>query len=156
MKRTDRKSHCPVNSVLETVGDPWSLLVVRDVVFHGKHTFCEFLGSEERITTSVLADRLAALVRTGILTKQQSTADRRRGSYTLTEKGLALIPILVELANWGVRYDPEVVANRLWVDKIRADREGLYQLIHDTVSTGGAVFCGEHSVIERLAREASA
>ena len=56
MKRTDRKSHCPVNFALETVGDPWSLLVVRDIVFHGKHAFGEFLASEERITTSVLAD----------------------------------------------------------------------------------------------------
>jgi DNA-binding HxlR family transcriptional regulator len=145
-----------VNFALEAVGDPWSLVIVRDVVFHGKHTFCEFLASEERITTSVLADRLAALVRTGILAKQRSTADRRRESYTLTDKGLALIPILVELANWGLRYDPEVVANPLWVDKIRADREGLYRLIHDTVSAGGAVFRGEHNVIERLAREASA
>ena len=62
MKRTDRKSHCPVNSALEVVGDPWSLLVVRDIVFYGKHAFGEFLASEERITTSVLADRLARLV----------------------------------------------------------------------------------------------
>jgi len=101
VKRTDRKSHCPVNFALETVGDPWSLLVVRDIVFHGKHAFGEFLASEERITTSVLADRLAALVRTGILTKRRSETDRRKESYSLTEKGRALIPVLVELANWG-------------------------------------------------------
>ena len=77
MKRTDRKSHCPVNFALETVGDPWSLLVVRDIVFYGKHAFGEFLASEERVTTSVLADRLATLVRTGVLAKERSTADRR-------------------------------------------------------------------------------
>ena len=84
MKRTDRKSHCPVNFALETVGDPWSLLVVRDIVFHGKHAFGEFLASEERITTSVLADRLATLVRTGILAKRRSATDRRKESYSLT------------------------------------------------------------------------
>ena len=152
MKRTDRKSHCPVNFALETVGDPWSLLVVRDIVFHGKHTFGEFLASEERITTSVLADRLATLVQTGVLAKERIPADRRKEFYTLTEKGLALIPILVELANWGVRYDAEVIVNPFWVDKVRTDREGLYQLIHDTVSAGGAVFRGENSVIDQLAR----
>lgn len=152
MKRTDRKSHCPVNFALETVGDPWSLLVVRDIVFYGKHAFGEFLASEERITTSVLADRLATLVRTGVLAKERSTADRRKESYALTSKGLALIPILVELASWGVRYDSAVVANPLWVDKARTDREELCRLIRDTVSAGGAVFRGENSVIEQLAQ----
>lgn len=156
VKRTDRKSHCPVNSALETVGDPWSLLVVRDVVFYGKHTFGEFLASEERITTSVLADRLATLVSTGILTKRRSETDQRKESYSLTDKGLALIPILVELANWGVAYDPDVVANPLWTDKVRADREGLYQLIRETVAAGRAVFRGEDSVVEQLARVSSA
>lgn len=155
MKRADRKSHCPVNFALETVGDPWSLLVVRDIVFHGKHTFGEFLASEERITTSVLADRLATLVRTGVLAKERIATDRRKESYTLTAKGLALIPILVELANWGVRYDPEVTVNPLWVDKARTDREGLCQLIHDTVSAAGAVFRGKNSVVEQLAQTAS-
>ena len=141
-----------MNFALETVGDPWSLLVVRDIVFYGKHAFGEFLASEERITTSVLADRLATLVRTGVLAKERSTADRRKESYALTSKGLALIPILVELASWGVRYDPVVVANPLWVDKARTDREELCRLIRDTVSAGGAVFRGENSVIEQLAQ----
>lgn len=145
-----------MNSALETVGDPWSLLVVRDVVFYGKHTFGEFLASEERITTSVLADRLATLVSTGILTKRRSETDQRKESYSLTDKGLALIPILVELANWGVAYDPDVVANPLWTDKVRADREGLYQLIRETVAAGRAVFRGEDSVVEQLARVSSA
>lgn len=152
MKRMDRKSRCPVNSALETVGDRWSLLVVRDIVFYGKHTFGEYLASEERITTSVLADRLAALVNSGILTKQRSETDRRKECYSLTDKGLALIPILVELANWGVAYDSDVVANPLWTEKVRTDREGLYRIIRDTVAAGGAVFRGEHSVVEQIAR----
>jgi DNA-binding HxlR family transcriptional regulator len=155
VKRTDRKSHCPVNFALETVGDPWSLLVVRDIVFHGKHAFGEFLASEERITTSVLADRLATLVRTGILTKRRSATDRRKESYSLTEKGLALIPVLVELANWGVSYDPDVTANTFWVSKAQTDRAGLYRLIRDTVLSGGSVFRGENSVIGQLEREAA-
>jgi len=150
VKRTDRKSHCPVNFALETVGDQWSLLVVRDLVFYGKHTFGEFLASEERITTSVLADRLATLVETGILTKERCPTDGRKESYTLTEKGLALIPVLVELANWGVSYDPEVLADPLWVAKAQTDRLGLCQLIRETVLAGGAVWRGDPSVIDQL------
>jgi DNA-binding HxlR family transcriptional regulator len=152
MKRTDRKSHCPVNSALEVVGDPWSLLVVRDIVFYGKHTFGEFLASEERITTSVLADRLAKLTNSGILRKQRDLADRRREFYSLTGRGLELIPVLVELANWGVHYDPEVVENPLWTRKVQTDRTGLYKLILDTVVTGGSVWRGKDSVIEQLRR----
>jgi DNA-binding HxlR family transcriptional regulator len=150
VKRTDRKSRCAVNSALEVVGDPWSLLVVRDIVFYGKHTFGEFLASEERITTSVLADRLAMLVSSGILSKQRNPADKRRELYSLTDAGLALIPVLVELANWGVRYDPEVVENQLWTSKAATDRTGLYQLIQDTVVRGGSVYRGQDSVIEQL------
>jgi DNA-binding HxlR family transcriptional regulator len=155
MKRVGPKSHCPVNFALEAVGDPWSLLVVRDIVFHGKHEFGEFLASEERITTSVLADRLATLVRTGVLAKRRSAADRRKESYSLTEKGLALIPVLVELANWGVSYDPDVAVNPFWVSKAQADRTGLHRLIHDTVKAGGSVFRGENSVISQLERAAA-
>jgi DNA-binding HxlR family transcriptional regulator len=150
VKRTDRKSRCPVNSALEVVGDPWSLLIVRDIVFYGKHTYGEFLASEERITTSVLADRLARLVSNGILSKQRNPADRRRELYALTDAGLALIPVLVELANWGVRHDPEVTENPLWTSKAEADRTGLYKLIHDTVAGGGSVWRGKGSVIEQL------
>jgi DNA-binding HxlR family transcriptional regulator len=153
VKRTDRKSRCAVNSALEVVGDPWSLLVVRDIVFYGKHTFGEFLAAEERITTSVLADRLARLVSGGILSKQRNPADKRRELYSLTDAGLALIPILVELANWGVRYDPGVIENPLWTSKAATDRTGLYQLIHDTVVRGGSVYRGPDSVIEQLRQE---
>jgi DNA-binding HxlR family transcriptional regulator len=152
VKRADGKSHCPVNFALETVGDPWSMLVVRDIVFYGKHTFGGFMTSEERITTSVLADRLASLVAAQILGKQRSPADRRRVYYSLTDKGLALIPVLVELANWGVSYDPEVVANPQWISKARTDRQGLCDLIRETVLAGGSVLRGEDSVIDQLRR----
>jgi DNA-binding HxlR family transcriptional regulator len=145
-----------VNSALEVIGDPWSLLVVRDIVFYGKHTFGEFLASEERITTSVLADRLAKLANTGILSKQRDPADKRREFYSLTGKGLALIPILVELANWGVSYDREVVENPLWTRKVETDRTGLYELILDTVVSGGSVWRGKDSVIEQLRHTARA
>ncbi len=152
MKRTDHKSHCPINFSLEVVGDPWTLLVVRDIVFYGKHTFSEFMASAERITTSVLADRLALLVEKGILHKSPSTEDKRREVYVLTAKGLALIPVLVELANWGVAYDPDVVPNETWLAQSQADKAQLCAMIHDTVVAGGSVFSGDNSVIAQLRR----
>ncbi|HET9059381.1 MAG TPA: helix-turn-helix domain-containing protein [Acidimicrobiales bacterium] len=152
MKRRDRKSHCPVNVALETFGDPWTLLVVRDIVFHGKHTFGEFFASAERVTTSVLADRLASLVAAGILTKHPSATDGRKECYRLTDKGLGLIPVLVEMANWSIGHDPLVPANPHWLAKVQSDRDGLYQLIRNTVMAGGSVFCGEHNVIEQLSQ----
>jgi DNA-binding HxlR family transcriptional regulator len=152
MKRTERNAHCPVNVALETLGDSWSLLIVRDLVFYGKRTFGEFLASEERITTSVLADRLAMLVREGILAKSQSPDDRRKEHYALTEKGLALIPVLVELANWGVTYGPEVIPNPLWVRKAQTDPQGLRELIDKTLRAGGSVWHGPNSVIDQLER----
>jgi DNA-binding MarR family transcriptional regulator len=95
------------------------------------------------------------LVRTGILTKRRSATDRRKESYSLTEKGLALIPVLVELANWGVSYDPDVAANPFRVNEAQTDRAGLYRLIRDAVLTGGSVFRGENSVIAQLERAAA-
>lgn len=155
MKRTDRNPRCAVNVALETVGDPWSLLVIRDIVFYGKRTFGEFLASEERITTSVLSDRLTTLLQNGILTKRRSSADKRKECYSLTDKGLSLIPVLVELATWGATYGAAVATNPLLVQNAQTDPTGLRQLIHDTVLEGGAVFRGQNSVIEQLSTRAS-
>jgi DNA-binding HxlR family transcriptional regulator len=148
VKRHGPKSHCPVNVALETVGDPWSLLVIRDIVFAGKHTFGEFMASEERITTSVLADRLAMLVQSGVLAKERHASDRRKECYSLTEKGLDLIPILIELANWGACYDAGAAPDPVWADMFRNDKEDLHGIIRDTVAAGGAVFGGANSLAE--------
>jgi DNA-binding HxlR family transcriptional regulator len=148
--RRNRNPHCAVNVAVEAVGDPWTLIVVRDIVFHGKHTFREFLESDERITTSVLADRLATLVEQGILTKRRSDTDRRQERYELTEKGLALIPVLVELGNWGARYGPDVTPHPAWLREARSNPRRLHALVKKTVAAGGAAFRGPGNVLERL------
>src|SRR5437762_7785261 len=106
MKHTQhRRSDCPINFALETFGDPWSLLIIRDMVYFGKKTYGEFLESDEGIATNILADRLAHLEATGILIKKRHTTDKRKEVYFLTEKGLDLIPILLDLATWGAKHD---------------------------------------------------
>ena len=111
-KQQHRRSDCPINFALQTFGDMWSLLIVRDIVYFGKQTYREFLESDEGIATNILAGRLAQLVQAGILLKKPHERDKRKEVYALTEKGLDLIPILLELANWSAQHDPQTGARR--------------------------------------------
>jgi DNA-binding HxlR family transcriptional regulator len=150
MKRANGKSHCPINFGLETFGDPWSLLIVRDIVYFGKHTFKEFLASEEAIAPSVLSARLTQLEAAGILVGSPDPADRRRVAYTLTETGLGLIPVMLEIAAWSARVDPETEAPIEWLETVARNKPETIALITDTVRRGGAVFVGEDSVLAQM------
>jgi DNA-binding HxlR family transcriptional regulator len=150
MKRTDQKSHCAVNFALEAIGDPWSLLIVRDVAFNGKYTFNEFLASEERIAKNILASRLAQLEGAGILAKRINPQDRRMGSYTLTEKGIDLIPILFELSKWSVKYDPDTAASKEFSEVYFKDPSRITRMVQDAVLQGRSAFAGEDSVGREL------
>jgi DNA-binding HxlR family transcriptional regulator len=150
MKHTHQKrSDCPINFALETFGDPWSLLIVRDIVYFGKKTYGEFLASEEGIATNVLASRLALLEQKGILVKRACDEDRRKEEYALTEAGLDLIPVLVEMANWSAEHDPHTAAPPAWIALMKAQREQMVQRIRQTVQDGRAVFVGPDSLISQ-------
>jgi DNA-binding HxlR family transcriptional regulator len=108
------RSGCPISIALEMFGDPWSLLIVRDLMFKGLRTFKEFQAAGESIATNILSDRLARLEGAGILTRSRDPADSRRVRYRLTRKGGDLAPILVELVLWSAQYEnteapPEIV-----------------------------------------------
>jgi DNA-binding HxlR family transcriptional regulator len=151
MKHTHhRRSDCPINFALETFGDPWSLLLIRDIVYFGKKTYSEFLESEEGIATNILASRLAHLEQKGILVKKPSEKEKRKEEYVLTEKGLYLIPVLVEMANWSAEHDPQTAAPAAWIALMKTEREKMIQLIHETVQSGGAVFAGEKSLVSQF------
>ena len=150
MKRASGKSHCPINFGLETFGDPWSLLIVRDIVYFGKHTFKEFLASEEKIAPSVLSARLTQLEAAGVLVSSPDPVDRRRVSYRLTEIGLKLIPVLVEIAAWSARVDPATGAPIDWIEMVDRNKAEMLERITTTVRNGGAVFVGENSVLAQL------
>jgi DNA-binding HxlR family transcriptional regulator len=144
-----RRSDCPINFALETFGDPWSLLIIRDLVYFGKKTYSEFLASEEGIATNILASRLAQLEHQGILVKKPHDADERKEMYVLTQKGLSLIPVLVEMANWSAQYDPHTAAPAAWMALMNAEKEKMIRLIGETVQNGGSVFVGEKSVVSQ-------
>lgn len=146
-----RRSDCPINFALETFGDTWSLLIIRDIVYFGKKTYGEFLESEEGIATNILADRLAHLEQKGILVKKPSEKDKRKETFTLTEKGLDLIPILVEMAGWSSEHDPHTAAPPSWIALTNADKEKMIQLMRQTVQSGHAIFAGQDSLISQFA-----
>ncbi len=151
MKHTHQKrSDCPINFALETFGDPWSLLLIRDIVYFGKKTYGEFLASEEAMATNILASRLARLEEQGILMKKPSGQDKRKEEYVLTEKGLDLIPVLVEMANWSAEHDPHTGAPAAWIALMKADREKMIGLMRETVQSGGSVFVGEKSLVSQF------
>lgn len=150
MSKKSLRSHCPVNFALESFGDTWSLLILRDIVFWGKHSFKEFQESKEGIATNILADRLSKLVSSGILAKSADTVDGRRSIYNLSEKGLDLIPMLCEMSAWSTMYDSQTTAPREFVEKIRENRTAMYALMRTVVKNGGSFFVGKNSVIEKL------
>jgi DNA-binding HxlR family transcriptional regulator len=100
-----RRSDCPINFAVEVLGDRWSLVILRDIVFWGKRIYGELLGSDESIATNILASRLRHLEKEGLIKRSSDVADRRKDRYDLTESGIALIPVLVELTCWSARND---------------------------------------------------
>ena len=152
MKRAAGKSRCPINLGLEVVGDPWSLLVVRDIVYFGKRRFGEFLASEEGIAPSVLTDRLNHLVACGVLERSKDPHDARRTSYTLTEHGLGLIPVLLSVAQWTAQSDLETTAPAEWINAVASNPAAMVERIVQTIRRGGSIFVGPDSVAAQLAQ----
>lgn len=107
MPANEPRSYCPINLSLEIFGDAWTLLVLRDLMFAGKRHFRELLQSEERISSNILADRLARLVDNGMLTKTDDPTHKQKAIYSLTEKSITLLPIVVQIGAWGSRWVPD-------------------------------------------------
>lgn len=99
------RSGCPISIALEMLGDAWSLLIVRDLMFKDRQTYNEFLQGGEGIASNILADRLRKLQAAGIVEKRRDAADARRFVYRLTAKGIDLAPALVELVLWSAHHE---------------------------------------------------
>jgi DNA-binding HxlR family transcriptional regulator len=105
--REEQRSGCPINLTLEVVGDKWSLLIIRDMIFGNRRHFRELLTkSEEGISSNILADRLKTLVEQGIITKADDPTHKQKAIYSLTEQGIELLPVLAQMAGWGRKYLP--------------------------------------------------
>lgn len=101
------RSACPINLALEVVGDRWSLIVIRDIIFGNRRHFRDLLThSEEGIASNILAARLKTLLDEGIITRADDPGHKQKGVYSLTEKGIELLPVLAQMAVWGRKYLP--------------------------------------------------
>lgn len=115
------RSGCPINLTLEVVGDKWSLIILRDMMFGGRRHFRELLTkSQEGIASNVLADRLRTLVDAGILVKGDDPSHKQKALYSLTAKGIELLPVLAQMSSWGLKHQsvtPELGIRAELLDK---------------------------------------
>jgi len=135
-KDKKRNTGCPVAFALDTFGDRWSLLVIRDIVLKGAKTYGEFLQANEGIATNVLADRLRELEAEGIITKSRDPENHRKLNYSLTEKGCDLVPVILEMILWSAKYDPKTTARKEILKRIKTDRDGFVEEIRVRFSVG--------------------
>jgi len=129
MKPTIRKSDCPINFALEIFGDKWTFLIVRDLMFKGKHFYGEFLLSEEGIATNILSDRLSLLESNGIIGKSSDPSHKQKIIYRLTRKGIDLVPLLVEVIMWSAKYDKDSAVDMKFVKSVKRDKVGVISKI---------------------------
>jgi DNA-binding HxlR family transcriptional regulator len=102
-----QRSGCPINLTLETLGDRWSLIVIRDLMFGNRRYFRELLTrSEEGIASNILADRLKRLKKAGLVSRRDDPSHKQKAIYSLTEASIALVPLLAHMGGWGLRYTP--------------------------------------------------
>lgn len=134
------RSGCPINLTLEILGDRWSLIVIRDIMFGNRRHFRELLqNSEERIASNILADRLRRLVEKGLLTRADDPSHKQKAIYSLTEMAIDLVPLFAHMGAWGRKHLPaseelsiraELLQNggpKLWeefMDELRARHLG--------------------------------
>lgn len=120
-----RRSNCPISNVLDHVGDKWSLLVLRDLMFFSKQSFSSLQNSDEKIATNILSQRLENLEKDGLINKQTDPKDRRKKVYSLTPKGKDMLPIMIEMMIWSSKHDSQTNAPKPFIDKAINDRKAL-------------------------------
>ncbi len=107
MKTITRRSKCPISYTMDVFGDKWTMLIMRDLLLYGKDSFSEFLCSDEKIATNILADRLNVLLQEGFVTKHTAPTNKSKFLYRPTEKAIEIIPILSEITLWAEKYNPD-------------------------------------------------
>ena len=127
-----KRSDCPISCSLDVFGDKWSLLIIRDIMLRSKMSYSEFLDSEEKIATNILVNRLKVLEEENILSKSVSPANRSKFIYRLTPKGVDLLPIVIEIMDWGAKYNENCprreLGKKIQKDKTKVIAEYLEKL----------------------------
>jgi len=120
-----RRSNCPIACALDLLGDKWTLIVLRDLIMARKRYFQELLEGNEGIATNILASRLKLLEAAGLVTRRADPAQVRRVIYAPTEKALDLLPVLIELMRWSMKYNSRSTTPGHLARRLAEDRNGL-------------------------------
>lgn len=105
--KEDHRSGCPINLTLEILGDRWSLIIIRDMMFGNRRHFRELLTqSEEGIASNILADRLKRLLEKGLITRADDPSHKQKAVYSLTDMAIGLVPLFAHMGAWGRRHLP--------------------------------------------------
>lgn len=150
---SEHRSGCPINLSLEVLGDSWSLIVIRDIMFGNRRHYRQLLNeSEEGIASNILNDRLKRLTANGLVRKEPDPAHKQRQLYSLTEQSIQLVPVIAQLGAWGRKFLP--VSPELSI-RAKVMEEGGPQLWADFMDELramhlGAPLGGEKSVFEQL------
>ena len=134
MKKIKRRSDCPISLSLDVFGDKWTLLILRDFMFFDNRHFNE-LVKNEAISTNILTDRLKKLIENGIITKQTDEKNRSSYLYSLTRKGLELIPIVIEIYKWGANNIEGNNAESKFKKRINCETEKVSQEFINKIKT---------------------
>ena len=135
MKKNELRSNCPINYALENLGDKWTLLVIRDLIFEGKKFYKEFLQSKEGVATNILSDRLKRLEAQEIITSEVYEKQRTQKIYSLTPKGYDLIPVLVELIIWSSKHKDGLNVSPAFIQKLESNKSGVIAAIGQNMGT---------------------
>lgn len=127
MSSLKKRSNCPISSSLDVWGDKWSLLIVRDLMFKKQSTYGDFLKSDEKIATNILASRLLMLEENGIISKQDHPDSKAKVLYKLTEKGINLLPLLIEINLWAEKYSEIPESQKMILNDVKKDKVGFIE-----------------------------
>ncbi|WP_342331569.1 helix-turn-helix domain-containing protein [Pedobacter sp. FW305-3-2-15-E-R2A2] len=120
-----KRSECPISSSLDIWGDKWSLLIVRDLMFSKQCTYGDFLKSDEKIATNILASRLQMLEENDVITKQDHPDSKAKVLYKLTKKGVDLLPLMIEINLWADKYFTLPTERREMLEEVKKDKEAF-------------------------------
>ncbi|AIW15925.1 helix-turn-helix domain-containing protein [Vibrio tubiashii] len=134
-KKTKEWSGCPVRFGMSQFGDKWSFLILRDLMFKGRHYYQEFLEAGEGISTNILASRLADLESNGLISKKRDTVKRSKFVYTLTDKGIDLLPMMLAMIDWSEKYDTKTEVPSDFIRTLREEPERLRQKLREGLTT---------------------
>ena len=150
------RSSCPIAYSLDVLGDRWTLLILRDLAFKGRRYFQDFLRASEGISSNVLTDRLRRLERWNLILKAGDPNDRRRNRYFLTDDGLDLLPVLIEMTVWGLKRYPAAHVTEERLNRMNPDREGTLRAYRARHAAERAAALREDDSPAKRARSGSA